>query len=125
MSKRWIGMLMGWVAAFAAALPLAAADLVLVEQKGCIYCAMFDREIAPAYPKTSEGKFAPLRRIDLHRPVPDDLDLKGPLRITPTFIVVVDGVEKARLEGYPGDAFFWPMLDRLLREHTNYQGETG
>lgn len=39
-----------------------AAELVMFEQKGCVWCQRFDREIAPAYDKTTEGKRAPLRR---------------------------------------------------------------
>lgn len=94
----------------------ARADLtlVMVEQDGCPWCARWDAEIAPAYPKTEEGRAAPLRRIDLHEPIPDDLDLESAPRLTPTFILVDDGEEIGRMEGYPGEDFFWPMLARLL-----------
>ena len=101
------------LAAFAA-LPAAAAELVMVEEPGCVWCARWNAEIAPAYPHTAEGQVAPLRRIDLHAPVPDDLALDAPLRITPTFVLVDDGQEVARLEGYPGDEFFWPLLADML-----------
>ena len=37
-----------------------AAELVMFEQAGCVWCAVFDREIAPVYGKTDEGKHAPL-----------------------------------------------------------------
>lgn len=47
------------------ALPALAVELVMVEQPGCIYCERWDEEIAPAYPKTAEGEFAPLRRVDI------------------------------------------------------------
>jgi thioredoxin-related protein len=94
----------------------AAAELVMVEEAGCIYCARWNAEIAPAYPKTEEGRAAPLRRIDLNGPVPDDLSLDGPLRITPTFVLVDEGREVARIEGYPGDEFFWPLLGQMLRQ---------
>lgn len=39
---------------------------------------------------------------------------------TPTFILVEDGNERARLEGYPGEDFFWPLLSRLLEQHTAF-----
>ena len=29
--------------------PAGAAELVVFEQKGCVWCQRFDREIAPAY----------------------------------------------------------------------------
>lgn len=93
------------------AAPLA---LVMVEQTGCQWCARWNAEIAPIYPKTDEGKAAPLRRIDLHEPVPDDLTLKRPAVFTPTFVLVQDGEEVSRMEGYPGEEFFWSMLEEMM-----------
>ena len=40
--------------------------------------------------------------------------LKSAIRYTPTFVLVEDGQEKARIEGYPGEFFFWPRLENLL-----------
>ena len=113
------------LAAFATVATLAAgsahaqagpAELVMVEEVGCPWCARFDREIGPIYPKTSEARRAPLRRIDLRAPVPQDLTLASPPRVTPTFILVEAGVEVARIEGYPGEDLFWQMLTRMLTE---------
>ncbi|MGJ8628407.1 MAG: hypothetical protein ACSHXB_15710 [Sulfitobacter sp.] len=105
------------------ALPAWAVELVMVDQRGCIYCERWEAEIGPIYPKTSEGRFAPLRRVDI-RAVSDDVTLKRRVVFTPTFLVVEDGVELTRLEGYPGEAFFWPLLDEILRKTTQYTGET-
>ncbi len=99
--------------------PLSAAELVMVEQTGCEWCARWDREIAPIYPKTSEGAHAPLRRVDL-RDMPDDLITTRRVIFTPTFLIVENGHEIARLEGYPGEDFFWPLLAGLLTEHTGF-----
>lgn len=100
------------------ALPVQAGtlELVMVEQPGCFYCAAWDAEIGPTYPKTEEGKTAPLRRIQLREPIPADLKLDAPPTVTPTFILVEDGQERGRITGYPGDAFFWPMLSKMLAE---------
>jgi alkylhydroperoxidase family enzyme len=104
-----------------AAVPAQAVELVLVEQRGCAYCAMFDRDVAPEYPITAEGRFAPLRRIDLHAPVPDDLSLARRVMFTPTFIVVdATGAELGRLEGYPGEDFFWALLAKMLHETAGF-----
>ena len=92
-----------------------ALELVMVEQAGCAWCARWNAEVAPIYPLTEEGKAAPLRRIDLFAPVPEDLTLDSPPRFTPTFILVEeDGREIGRIEGYPGEEFFWPLLGELL-----------
>lgn len=90
------------------------AELVMFERVGCTWCARFDAEIAPIYPKTSESRTAPLRRIDLNRPLPADLAGIDPGAFTPTFVVVDDGREIGRIRGYPGDAFFFGLLDRIL-----------
>ena len=96
----------------------ASADVILVmgEETGCFWCARWNRDIAPIYPKTPEGQAAPLRRIDIHDPIPEDLTFKTPLRFTPTFVLMQDGVELTRLEGYPGEDFFWGLLQRMLNE---------
>jgi hypothetical protein len=94
-----------------------AAELVMVERDGCPWCAAFDREIAPIYPKTAEGKRAPLRRIELDRPLPPDLSFLQIDRLTPEFILVDRGAEIGRIRGYPGPEGFWmqlaPLMERL------------
>ena len=91
-------------------------ELVMVEQAGCAWCARWNEEIAPIYPKTAEAAAAPLRRIDLRAAVPDDLDFDRPAIFTPTFILVKSGAEVGRIEGYPGPDFFWPLLDALIAQ---------
>lgn len=95
---------------------LAETELLMVEQPGCIYCARWDAEVGPEYPITEEGRAAPLRKVDLRAPLPDGVRLNSPPVFTPTFILLVDGVEQGRIEGYPGEDFFWPLLNGLLRE---------
>lgn len=99
-----------------AALPAAAADLVMVEQHGCHWCERWNKEISHIYPKTNEGKQAPLRRVDL-RDLPDDITFKSRPVFTPTFVLVEDGQELGRIEGYAGDEFFWFLLSGLLNEY--------
>ncbi|MEP3049565.1 MAG: hypothetical protein ABJL55_17070 [Roseibium sp.] len=97
---------------------LQAVELVMVEQNGCHWCARWDAEIATAYPKTDEGRIAPLRRIDL-RDLPDDISFKSRPVFTPTFVLVENGQELGRLEGYAGDQFFWFLLGNLLDAHVD------
>ena len=105
------------------ALPTWAAELVMVEQNGCHYCERWDEEIGHIYPKTSEGEFAPLRRVNI-RDLPQDLTLKSHPAFTPTFILVEDGTEVGRLEGYPGEDHFWVLISRVMKMSPNYQ-DTG
>lgn len=99
-----------------AVLPARAAELLMVERPGCHWCERWHAEIAPAYPKTAEGARAPLRRAWIDD-LPADLDLDGKPVFTPTFILLDDGRELGRIEGYPGEDFFWPLLVRLLDAH--------
>ncbi|MFT4725559.1 MAG: hypothetical protein ACI9UN_000054 [Granulosicoccus sp.] len=93
-----------------------AAELLMIEEPGCVYCVRFNREISPAYPKTDEGKLAPLRRLQLSDPWPASLAGVRNATVTPTFILVDNGVEIDRLVGYPGDEHFWFLLSQMLEK---------
>jgi hypothetical protein len=103
---------------------MAGTELVMVEERGCIWCARWNAEVGPIYPASTEGVYAPLRRIDLRGERPEDLTFKAPLRITPTFVLIDEGAEVARLEGYPGEDFFWGLLNKMLSDHTDFEGGT-
>ena len=91
-----------------------AAELLMVEQPGCHWCEVWNDEIGGIYAKTDEGRLAPLLRLDLHDGIPDGLTLDSRPQYTPTFILIEDGREIGRIEGYPGEHFFWPLLGKLL-----------
>ncbi len=94
----------------------AEMTLLMAEEDGCIWCARWDSEISQIYPKTPEGYAAPLRRVDIHAALPDGISLTKPLYYTPTFVLLDNGNEVGRIEGYPGEDFFWGMLGVLLRD---------
>ena len=93
----------------------AAAEsyLLMVEEDGCYWCGKWDDEIGHIYPKTAEGRTAPLQRYDLHSETPD-VAFERRVLFTPTFILVDDGKEVGRIEGYPGEDFFWSLLGMML-----------
>ena len=100
-----------------AASPVSAdMTLVMVEQPGCMYCKRWDDEISAKYPLTEEGKAAPLQRIRLGGPLPENYGEIAPVAFTPTFILTEDGAEIGRIAGYPGEDFFWPLLDNLISD---------
>jgi hypothetical protein len=92
----------------------AEIRLLMIEQNGCPYCDKWHAEIGGIYPKTSQGRIAPLQTGDLYEPLPDGVDIDGPAVYTPTFILLNDGIEVGRVEGYPGDDFFWFLIDKLI-----------
>ena len=103
-------------AALLAAPAAGAAELVMFWRAGCPYCAQFEREIGPIYPKSDEGKAAPLRRVDVHAPIPPDLGAVTVERITPVFVLVDHGREIGRIRGYPGEDNFWGLLAGMISD---------
>lgn len=89
-------------------------QLLMVRRRGCVYCAQWDREIAPVYAAHPEGRAAPLLVVDRDGPFPDGLALARRPWLTPTFILLRGGVEVTRFEGYPGAKAFFPVLRDML-----------
>ncbi len=98
--------------AMMAASAAAAAELLMIEEAGCVWCARWNDEIGGIYDRTEEGRRAPLRRVDIAAQPEAALAMRA--SFTPTFVLLDDGREIGRIEGYPGPDFFWPMLDKLL-----------
>lgn len=94
----------------------AEMQLLMFEEPGCVWCARWNADVGGEYPITPEGQAAPLVRLQLRDPLPDDLTLISRPRYTPTFVVVRDGTEIGRIEGYPGEDFFWGLLGRILEQ---------
>ncbi len=88
----------------------------MAEEHGCLWCERWNEEIAPIYPKTAEGRTAPLVRYDLHGDAPENVTFERRVHFTPTFILVEDGQEVGRIEGYPGEDFFWGLLGMMFED---------
>lgn len=106
--------LLGIVGMLTAMTTRAEMTLVMVEQPGCVYCKAWDTQISAIYPRTAEGMAAPLIRVQLRDPLPDGINLDRPAAFTPTFVLLRDGTEVGRIEGYPGEDFFWGLLGQMI-----------
>jgi thioredoxin-related protein len=91
-----------------------AAELVMVELRSCVYCAKFQREVAPTYQNTDAGKRAPLRLVSPLKTWPSDLAGIRQAPYTPVFILVDKGREIGRFAGYTDSTAFWTKLNSLL-----------
>ncbi|TYO91590.1 hypothetical protein [Oceanicella actignis] len=105
-------LILAALCALGAAAAPRAAELVMIEEPGCGWCERWNAEIGGIYDRTDEGRRAPLRRVEAH--AQDALGLTRRAPFTPTFILMNEGREIGRIEGYPGPDFFWPLLGRLL-----------
>ncbi|MDE0309517.1 MAG: hypothetical protein OXI60_06760 [Acidiferrobacterales bacterium] len=98
--------------------PAFSADsesrLVMFDDEYCSWCRQWDEEIGVIYRFTPEHCQAPLKKIELGETLPDSIALREPVTYTPTFVLVVQGKEVDRIVGYPGEDFFWSMLDDMI-----------
>lgn len=101
----------GWTALAQAG---SGLGLLMIRRKGCVWCARWDREIGPVYGQHAEGRQAPLVMVDVDGPYPDGLALARMPWLTPSFILVQNGAEIARYEGYPGADRFFPVLRGMI-----------
>ncbi len=86
----------------------------MYRRAGCPWCATWDHEIGPIYAKTGIGRNVPIRFVDLDRHEKPGILLTNPIRFTPTFVLVEGGSEVGRIEGYPGEDFFWGLMEKLV-----------
>ena len=103
-------LVIGWLFASAGA---RAAELVMFDQPGCVWCQRFETEVAEGYQRSEEGRRVPLRRVDIRQQDSAGFMLAQHVRITPTFVLVDNQREVGRLTGYPGKDFFWTELATL------------
>jgi hypothetical protein len=106
-------MIVAWLGLGAAA---QAAELLMFRKAGCPWCAAWDRQIGTAYGRTETGRRAPVRFVDMDRNEPPGAALRLPVRYSPTFVLVDAGREVGRIEGYPGEDFFWGLLEKLVAQ---------
>lgn len=116
---KWASALLALVLA-AWTVPLAAsasaAELVMFDRSGCVWCLRWEREIGSIYPKTDEGRIAPLRHVSLDRGPPQGMKLTEPVFFSPTFVLMDNDREIGRITGYIGDDAFWGLLSVLIRK---------
>lgn len=93
-----------------------AAELVMFDRAGCVWCRKWDQEVGAIYPRSPEGQRAPLRRASLDQPLPPELKLMPPVFYSPTFVLMDAGREIGRITGYPGDEAFWGLLSAMLKK---------
>ena len=114
MKKRLLALIL--FSAFNAA---QGAELLYFFDKHCGACQKFDKEVGYHYDKTSEGKLAPIKKVEYRvwreqeqKPYADVLSKR--VVGTPTFIMVHNGKEIDRLTGYSNDELFWFAMQHML-----------
>ena len=91
-----------------------AAELLIFERDGCVWCQRWHRDVGSSYGKTDEARVLPLRRVNIDTQATSRVRLVSPVRFTPTFVVVDDGREIGRITGYINDDAFWGLLSTFV-----------
>ena len=103
---------------------VCAAELVMFEDPGCGWCRRWHTEVGPAYPRTAEGRVAPLRRVHIREQSRSGVLLERPIVATPTFVLTEKSREIGRIVGYPGEEFFYGQLENLLKSTPRQNSST-
>ena len=95
--------------------PIAATqELIVLEAPNCIYCRIFRRDVLPSYQKSKRAGELPIRFLDLNDPAADKLKLSSTVTIVPTVVLMRDGAEAGRIDGYTGPEAFFQSVARML-----------
>lgn len=94
--------------------PAGVARPVVFWQSGCPACRASDRQVAPTYGETEVDLRAPLRCVDILRPLLTVLSFLWQARMTPVSVSVDRGHEIGRIFGYTGAERFWIQRSILV-----------
>ena len=88
--------------------------MIMITDKNCLYCIVWEKQIGKIYPKTEIAKKFPLHRIEVKNFINyTKYDLKK-TNITPTFIFIKNDNETGRIEGYTNPEMFWWQVDEII-----------
>ena len=88
-------------------------ELIVLEAPNCTYCAVFRRDVLPAYLRSPRAADLPMRFLDLNDPAADQLKLTSSVDMVPTIVLMRDGREADRITGYMGREAFFQSVGRM------------
>ena len=89
-------------------------EVVVFEIGGCKYCTAFRDNLGARYLASTTNRAAPMRFVDVGRLDPQSFQLSADINTVPTIVVLQDGREVDRVEGYPlADLLFGMVKARI------------
>ena len=88
--------------------------MLMITDKTCLYCIIWEKQIGKIYPKTEVSKSFPLSRIEVKDFVSYKKYNLKKTDITPTFIFIKNAREEGRIEGYTNPEMFWWQVDEII-----------
>jgi thioredoxin-related protein len=89
-------------------------ELIVMEAPNCDYCALFRRDVLPAYTTSEKTRDIPVRFVDVNDLETADLSMDGPINIVPTFVLTAKKREIGRIPGYMGPENFFHAINYLI-----------
>ena len=90
--------------------------MLMITDKTCLYCIIWEKQIGKIYPKTEVSKKFPLSRIEVKDFVSYKKYNLKKTNVTPTFIFIKNTKEKGRIEGYTNPEMFWWQVDEIVSD---------
>ena len=88
--------------------------LLMITDKTCLICMVWEKQIGKIYPKTEIANKFPLSRIEMRDFVNYTKYKLKKTNITPTFIFIRNNNELGRIEGYTSPEMFWWQVDEIV-----------
>ena len=97
---------------FVASLQTAAADsrLIMVTSDYCPSCQAWELDVGKVYDKSPYATTLPLTRVEIGSKMPGGVTFQKPVVGTPTFLIIHNGQEIGRQNGYIDAEMFWWWL---------------
>ena len=88
--------------------------LLMITEKTCLICMVWEKQIGEIYPKTEIANKFPLSRIEMKDFVNYSKHELKKTNVTPTFIFIRNNNEQGRIEGYTSPEMFWWQVDEIV-----------
>ena len=88
--------------------------LLMITEKSCLICMVWEKQIGEIYPKTEIANKFPLSRIEMKDFVNYSKHELKKTNVTPTFIFIRNNNEQGRIEGYTSPEMFWWQVDEIV-----------
>lgn len=85
-------------------------EVIVFEIGGCKYCSAFRDNLAARYLASTTNQAAPMRFVDVGRLDPQSFHLRSDINTVPTIVLMQDGREIDRVEGYPLPEMLFGMV---------------
>ena len=113
-SRVYVGLIRAFALSitFAASLQNAAADsrLIMVTSDYCPSCQAWELDVGKVYDKSPYATTLPLTRVEIGSKMPGGATFQKPVVGTPTFLIIHNGQEIGRQNGYFDAEMFWWWL---------------